>query len=100
VYSDVLPAQELATYYAWLGNAAESLKYLRLAFSRSPVGVDQRIVQSGVFDRVRQTSGFSEELARLQDAAWPRVVEQRRRLDESEGGMPLGALPIREDRHG
>jgi serine/threonine-protein kinase len=100
VYSDVLPAQELATYYAWVGNTAESLKYLRLAFSRSPVGVDQRIVQSGVFDRVRQTPGFSEELARLQDAAWPRVMEQRQRLDESDGGMPLGALPTQENRHG
>ena len=96
VYSDVLPAQELATYYAWVGNAAESLKYLRLAFSRSPVGVDQRIVQSGVFDRVRQAPGFSEELSRLQDAAWPRVLEQRQRLDESEAGMPLAAGAARE----
>lgn len=100
VYSDVVPAQELATYYAWIGNAEESLKYLRLAFRRSPVGFDQRIVQSGVFDRVRETPGFSEELSRLQDAAWPRVLEQRRRLDESEGGMPLAEGPIRERRHG
>jgi TolB-like protein/tetratricopeptide (TPR) repeat protein len=89
VYSDLLPAQELATYYAWTGDASESLRYLRLAFSRSPVGVDQRIVQSGVFDPVRESRGFSEELARLQDAVWPKVVEQRKRLEEAAGSVPL-----------
>ena len=100
VYSDVLPAQELATYYAWIGNAAEAITYLRLAFSRSPVGVDQRIVQSGVYDRVRAAPGFSEELTRLQDAAWPKVLEQRQRLDASDGGLPLAARPLPEHRHG
>jgi TolB-like protein/tetratricopeptide (TPR) repeat protein len=100
VYSDVLPAQELATWYAWIGNAAESLKYLRLAFSRSPVGVDQRIVQSGVYDRVRLAPGFQDELSRLQDAAWPRVMEQRQRLDESDGGMPLAVRGSGEHHRG
>jgi tetratricopeptide (TPR) repeat protein len=100
VYSDVLPAQELATFYAWVGNATESLRYLRLAFSRSPVGVDQRIVQSGVFDRVRKAPGFSTELSRLQDAAWPRVLEQRRLLEESDGGMPLASRATGERHHG
>jgi tetratricopeptide (TPR) repeat protein len=99
VYSDVLPAQELATYYAWIGDAEETLKYLRLAFSRSPVGVDQRIVQSGVFDRVRNAPGFSAELTRLQDAAWPKVLELRHRLEESAGTTPL-ALLVREPTHG
>ncbi|HEU5220364.1 MAG TPA: hypothetical protein VFU23_17010, partial [Gemmatimonadales bacterium] len=100
VYSDVFPAQELATYYAWIGNPTETLKYLRLAFSRSPVGVDQRIVQSGVFDRVRQAPGFLEELTRLQNGAWPRVMEQRRRLDESDGATPLAASPGKEQGRG
>ena len=100
VYSDVLPAQELATYYAWVGNVPEALKYLRLAFSRSPVGMDQRIVQSGVFDKVREAPGFSEELSRLQDAAWPRVMEQRRRIEESDGGTPFAARTTRELGHG
>jgi eukaryotic-like serine/threonine-protein kinase len=91
VYSDLLPAQELATYYAWTGNASESLKYLKLAFERSPVGVDQRILQSAVFDPVRDAPGFSVELARLQDAVWPRVVEQRKRQEESASSVPLAA---------
>jgi len=90
-YSDMLPVQELAMYHAWDGDAALSLRYLRLAYERSPVGVDQRIVQSGVFDRVRDVPGFGDELQRLQDAVWPRVLEEQQRLERAAGGVPLAA---------
>ena len=93
VYSDVVLAQELATYYAWLGDGAETLKFVRLAFERSPVGIDQRLIQSGLFDKVRKTPGFENELLRLQEATWPRVLEQRRRLESSDGGVPFAARP-------
>lgn len=93
-YSDVLPAQEMAIYHAWLGNATETLKYLRLAFERSPVGVDQRIVQSAVFDRVRNSPGFGAELQRMQDSVWPRVLEERQRLDGSGEATPLASLRL------
>ena len=89
VYADVLPAQELATWYAWNGNAKEALAYVRLAFARSPVGIDSRIVQSSVFDRVRGTDGFQEELRRLEAAVWPRVLEQRQRIEAPDGTTPL-----------
>lgn len=88
-YSDVLPAQELAVYHAWEGSAELSLKFLRLAYERSPAGVDQRIVQSGVFDRVRNAPGFLTELQRLQDAVWPRVLEERQRLEGAGEAVPL-----------
>ncbi len=89
VYADVLPAQELATYYAWIGEAEECLKYLRLAFARSPVAIDQRVVQSGVYDRVREVAGFRKELKRLQDTVWPRVLEQQQRLRDANGATPI-----------
>ncbi|HJR34981.1 MAG TPA: hypothetical protein VJ817_08550, partial [Gemmatimonadales bacterium] len=91
VYSDVVLAQELAIYYAWLGNADETLSFVRLAFESSPVGIDQRIVQSRVFDKVRKTAGFQSELRRLQDETWPRVLEQRKRLESPEAGVPFAA---------
>ena len=94
VYSDVVPAQELATWYAWIGNPQECLRFLRLAFARSPVGIDLRIVQSGVYDRVRGAPGFAKELQSLQDAVWPRVLEQRKRLHDADGTTPL-ALRVR-----
>jgi tetratricopeptide (TPR) repeat protein len=93
LFGDIIPAQELGTYYAWIGNPTEALRYLRLAFERSPVGVDQRIVQSGVFDPVRSAPRFSAELQRLQDAVWPRVLEDRRRVEEDAGTTPLAARP-------
>ena len=88
-FSDAVPAQELAIYYAWSANASEALQYLQMALDRSPVGVDQRIVQSGIFDRVRAAPGFTQRLTELQDAAWPRVLEQRRRLEAAAGTMPF-----------
>ena len=91
IYANVVPAQELATYYAWVGDPEETLRYLRLAFERSPVGIDLRIVQSGVYDRVRNAPGFQLELQRLQDAVWPRVLEQRQRLEETDGTTPSAA---------
>ena len=93
VYSDVVLAQELATYYAWLGDGEQTLKFVRLAFERSPVGIDQRLIQSGLFDKVRKTPGFANELRRLQDQAWPRVLEQRQRLESSEGAVPFAVRP-------
>ena len=85
IYSDMVPAQELAIYYAWLGDGAATLKFVRLTFERSPVGIDQRVVQSGMFDKVRKTPGFESELRALEAAAWPRVLEHRARMASSEG---------------
>jgi serine/threonine-protein kinase len=88
-FSDLIPAQELAIYFAWLGNAAEALRYLQRAFAESPVGVDQRILQSGVFDRVLQAPGFVAELKHLQDAVWPRVLELRERIEDVDRTTPI-----------
>lgn len=96
LYSDVVPAQELATYYAWIGNAQESLRYLRLAFERSPVGIDLRIVQSGIYDKVREAPGFQRELQRLQEGVWPRVLELRERVEDGDGTTPIA---VRNDSY-
>ena len=53
------------------------------------MGIDLRIVQSGVYDRVRAAPGFAAELQQLQDAVWPRVLEQRKRLHDADGTTPL-----------
>ena len=90
-YADVVVAQELATYYALGGDAVECLKYLRLAFARSPAGIDLRIVQSGVYDPVRRSPGFEQELQRLLDAVWPRVLEQKQRLENASSGVSMAA---------
>lgn len=92
MYSDVVPAQELATYYAWTGDAEACLRYLRLAFERSPAGIDLRILQSGVYNRVRSAPGFQQEVQRLQDGVWRRVLEDKERLRSTESTAPITAL--------
>jgi TolB-like protein/tetratricopeptide (TPR) repeat protein len=89
VYSEVIPAQELATWYAWRGDVPEALEYVRRAFAVSPTGVDPRVLQSAVFEQVRKDSSFSQELRRLEDGVWPRVQEQKNRIESSEGTTPL-----------
>ncbi len=90
-YANVVPAQELATYYAWVGQPQASLRFLRLAFARSPAGIDTRILESGVYDRVRAAPAFQAELQRLLEGVWPLVQEHRRRILESEGRLPITA---------
>ena len=89
VYSEVIPAQELATWFAWRGDVSQAIEFVRRAFSVSPAGVDPRVLQSAVFERVRKDPGFRDELRRLEDGVWPRVQEQKNRIESSEGTTPL-----------
>ncbi len=89
VYGDVIAAQELATWYAWNGQVEPALEYVRLAFSVSPAGIDPRVLRSAVFAKVERDPKFQAEIRRLQDAIWPRVQEQRERIETSEGSTPL-----------
>ncbi|MGH7560798.1 MAG: protein kinase domain-containing protein [Gemmatimonadales bacterium] len=72
-FSEVVPAQELAYYFAGAGDPGRALRWLRAAYERSPAGVDTRLVESGLFDSVLSAPGFASELARLRDASWPRI---------------------------
>ena len=89
VYSEVIPAQELATWFAWRGDVPEAIEYVRRAFAVSPAGVDPRVLQSEVFERVRKDPSFTDALRRLQDGVWLRVQEQKNRIESSEGTTPL-----------
>jgi serine/threonine-protein kinase len=89
VYSEVIPAQELATWFAWRGEVPAALEYVGRAFAVSPAGVDPRVLQSAVFERVRNDASFRAELRRLEEGVWPRVLEQKNRIESSEGTTPL-----------
>ena len=69
----MVTAQELAYYFAGTGEAAQALRWVRRAYELSPSGVDARLVESGLFDQVLGTSGFSSELARLRESVWTRL---------------------------
>lgn len=76
--------EELAAYYAWVGDAETSLRWVERAFEASPRGVDYRYVGSGLYDRVLSTKGFRARLDELRRGVWEEV--QRRARESGPGG--------------
>jgi len=73
VYTDVVRVEDLACYYAWIGNADRALEWLREVFRLSPIGVDRRVLQSALFDRLRQDPSAGRELEAIVAGIWPQV---------------------------
>lgn len=82
LFTNVIAAQGLAGYYAWLGDVDGTLEWVIVAYELSPSGVDLRTIESGLFDKVRSDSLFSERLAELRAGIWPRVSGERVRARE------------------
>src|SRR5882724_1072624 len=63
----------LAAYYARLGDSRHAAQWLERAHAISPSPVDFRILDSGLFDRVRDDPAFRGTLARLHRQVYQRV---------------------------
>jgi TolB-like protein/tetratricopeptide (TPR) repeat protein len=70
-------ARGLAEYSAWTGNAEESLKWLERAYEISPVGEDLQVLDSGIYDRVRNDAHFTSGLQRIHTKIYARVQRER-----------------------
>ncbi len=81
VFTDVIRAEDLATYYAWVGDPVASLEWVRRAYDMSPSGVEPRVLESALFDRVRADDRFRSEVERIRAGIWDRV----RRESETPG---------------
>jgi serine/threonine-protein kinase len=79
LFTNVIAAQGLAGYYAWLGDVDRALQWVTRAYELSPSGVDLRTIESGLFDRVRSDARFTERLTELRGGIWPRVSVERER---------------------
>jgi serine/threonine-protein kinase len=80
-FSPVLAAQGLAEYYAWTGNAAESLAWLERAYALSPEGEDSRVIASGIYDKVRSDPRFKAGV----EAAHTQIYDRVRRARVAAG---------------
>jgi hypothetical protein len=78
LYSPVIAARGLAEYYAWTGNAGESLAWLERAFAISPEGEDFQVIASGLYDKVRNDPRFKAGLERIHTQIYDRVQRARR----------------------
>ncbi len=79
-YGEALAAQELAIYSAWVRRPAEASRWLRAAFELSPIGLDPRILRSGLFDEVLRDPEFAKDVATLPGQAWIRVDHDSREV--------------------
>jgi serine/threonine-protein kinase len=77
-YGEALAAQELAIYAAWIRRPDEASRWLRMAYSLSPIGLDPRILRSGLFDEVLRDPEFAKDVATLPGEAWARVDHDSR----------------------
>ena len=76
-FSPVIAARGLAEYYAWTGNAEESLAWLERAYALSPEGEDFRVLASGLYDKVRNDPRFQAGLQRARTQIYDRVRRAR-----------------------
>ncbi|MCH7717791.1 MAG: protein kinase [Gemmatimonadetes bacterium] len=81
VYTDVIRLEDLATYFAWIGDTRTSLVWIERAFEQSPSGIEAMVLESALFDRVRRDAAFADAVERMQNGVWQRV------LLESDGAV-------------
>jgi tetratricopeptide (TPR) repeat protein len=72
-FTPVVRTGDLAIYYAWNGNHEEALRWLEQSYAFSPSGVDQRVLGSALFERVREGSDFQDRVNAIQSQVWERV---------------------------
>lgn len=79
IFTEVVRAEDLATYYAWTGDPVRSLAWVRRAYQLSPSGVEPRVLESALFHRVRQDPAFAREVERIRSEIWGRVTLESER---------------------
>ena len=72
-YTDVTRLADLASYYAWIGDAPSMLQWLERAFDVSPMGVWTRILNTSLFRTMRNNPSTSRQLDVLKASVWQRV---------------------------
>lgn len=86
-YTPVITAEDLAVFHGYTGNAAEALRWIRAAYDRSPAGLELRVLESALFDPVRDSPRFRETVERRRSALWGQVTEAwRGPVQRPDGG--------------
>ena len=75
-HNEMMVYRDIAMFYAWMGNADESLTWLERAFSWSHDAVGSELIDSGIFDRVSEDPNFQSGLQRIRT----RIAEKLRQV--------------------
>lgn len=73
----VARAEDLATYYAWIGDVSQARDWMLRAYLMSPTGIDPNVLESALFNRVRDDDLFRFSLGGSLGLVWPLVEEAR-----------------------
>lgn len=72
-YSLVVIYEDLAVDYAWRGDAEKALEWAALAYGKSPVGLEIRVLESELFDGVRNNAEFNQTIKEIRGGLYERV---------------------------
>jgi TolB-like protein len=73
-FTPITVAEDLAVFFAYTGNAERSLTWIEKAYAESPTGIELRVLESEIFDGMRNETGFQFTVNRLRGELWERVT--------------------------
>ena len=73
-YSAVITYEDLAIDYAWRGDAKKALEWAAFAYGKSPVGLEIRVLESALFDAVRDDPEFDRTIKEIRGGIYDRVL--------------------------
>ncbi|GIT52012.1 MAG: hypothetical protein Ct9H300mP15_22250 [Gemmatimonadota bacterium] len=74
-HEEMVLYRDISMFYAWIGNADESLSWLERAFSWSHNAIQFEVMNSGVFDRVSEDSAFQAGLEGMRERIRERLLQ-------------------------
>ena len=80
VFTPVIRAEDLAMYFAWIGDADGASEWAIEAYRMSPLGVEMRVLESPLFARVRNDPRFRREVSRERSRLWQKVENASRQI--------------------
>ncbi|HUE84893.1 MAG TPA: protein kinase [Vicinamibacterales bacterium] len=75
-YNAAVFMSEVALYWAWVGEADSVAVWMGRAFEHSPSAIDFRLIDSGIFDGVRENPVLKAAQLRIRDATERRFRDQ------------------------
>lgn len=77
--TEVVIFEDLAVYYAYRGDPENALFWSARAYAASPAGLEIRVLESELFDKVRDDPDFSESIAAIRGDLYDRVKRDSQR---------------------
>ncbi|MBT8098542.1 MAG: hypothetical protein KJO82_02265 [Gammaproteobacteria bacterium] len=72
--TEVVVFEDLAVYYALRGEAENAMFWSARAYAASPAGLEIRVLESALFDKVRDDPAFSSQIAAIRENLYSRVM--------------------------